>query len=531
MLVPPVPGFRIGDVVGPSSPSDSRDPHMSMVSAVPSQWSARDDGSMSPSTPMSPGPIPLPDTTSGGNAGMAGVGRRAFAAAAWSVRAGVALASSSGRGFIHEEPGRSEYSSSPPADSPMMPEARPTGSPSNLAPSPTTGPGRPNRSPTPRGPVILPKAPLANRKGSRSSSDGHHRSDGSRSGAGSRNGEHGSRPQLERSGSSPAHPGDDKQQNTAFFDRYRQMMRSKSDQTHTSRNNGGAADDATRYSQATSMDEASSLPWATASTTDESEVHTEEFEHNRYPTNGSISSTTSSSTSHRQSGDRQGASSSMDTELVITPSQSWEGGLAERSIGLDPKVPGYTDVVGITEAPGPLALIGEEEEEDTDEGERFMFGAPKPLRTSPSRIPRSSSESTVKNTSPPRSRPGQSPPTRMDPPRMGLPSSPKKSSPPLQRTKRHCARCGDAVGGSRRYVERDGILLCETDWKKMYLPACRRCKLPIEKSAVSSSDGQLKGKWHRACFTCTRCEEPFADDHFYVHDGRPWCQYHYAEEK
>jgi hypothetical protein len=36
-------------------------------------------------------------------------------------------------------------------------------------------------------------------------------------------------------------------------------------------------------------------------------------------------------------------------------------------------------------------------------------------------------------------------------------------------------------------------------------PQCRRCNLPIEKQAVSSSDGQLKGKYHRDCFNCHTC--------------------------
>src|SRR6266498_3996271 len=34
---------------------------------------------------------------------------------------------------------------------------------------------------------------------------------------------------------------------------------------------------------------------------------------------------------------------------------------------------------------------------------------------------------------------------------------------------------------------------------------CRRCNFPIEKQAVSSSDGQLKGKYHKDCFNCHTC--------------------------
>jgi len=63
----------------------------------------------------------------------------------------------------------------------------------------------------------------------------------------------------------------------------------------------------------------------------------------------------------------------------------------------------------------------------------------------------------------------------------------------------------------------------------MYLPKCRRCNRPIEKQAVSSSDGQLKGKYHRDCFNCHTCHKPFPDKTFYVFDGKPFCDYHYHE--
>ncbi|KAF8136426.1 hypothetical protein EV363DRAFT_734436 [Boletus edulis] len=74
-----------------------------------------------------------------------------------------------------------------------------------------------------------------------------------------------------------------------------------------------------------------------------------------------------------------------------------------------------------------------------------------------------------------------------------------------------------------------GNVLCERCWKNMYLPKCRRCNLPIEKQAVSSRDGQLKGKYHKECFNCHTCQKPFPDKEFYVLDGKPFCAYHYHE--
>ena len=44
-----------------------------------------------------------------------------------------------------------------------------------------------------------------------------------------------------------------------------------------------------------------------------------------------------------------------------------------------------------------------------------------------------------------------------------------------------------------------------------------------------SSDGQLKGKYHRDCFSCFTCHKPFPDKSFYVYDGHPMCAFHYHE--
>lgn len=338
------------------------------------------------------------------------------------------------------------------------------------------------------------------------------------------------------------------------------MVETQSDQTHdVSRNKYSPVDEQSRrraprhssYDASSVGGEESSLPWA------RSEADEERYDHRRYPTDGSIPSTSSSA-----SGDhvRGGDSSSHEAEMVMTPSHSWEG-LVERTANM------AIHDANLKANNSPYAFPGlnfgesiadslHDIHDDEDDGEHFVVGAPLPDRRANGHL-RSSSQSTVKfdemrgavqkkKTSPLPSSPLPLPsPSHSDrslePPRIPLQvsSSPQRSpdlrsgptpSPTSSRPRRQCANCGEAVGGSRRFVERDGIVLCEADWKKLYLPACRRCRLPIEKSAVSSSDGQLKGKWHRACFTCSRCDKPFAGHDFYVYDGRPWCQYHYAEE-
>ncbi|KAJ7046938.1 hypothetical protein C8F04DRAFT_1247985 [Mycena alexandri] len=92
-----------------------------------------------------------------------------------------------------------------------------------------------------------------------------------------------------------------------------------------------------------------------------------------------------------------------------------------------------------------------------------------------------------------------------------------------------CIRCEKKIDDGKWVAMDGGGVLCEKCWKNMYLPKCRRCNLPIEKQAVSSSDGQLKGKYHRECFNCHTCHKPFPDKTFYVLDSKPLCAYHYHE--
>lgn len=92
-----------------------------------------------------------------------------------------------------------------------------------------------------------------------------------------------------------------------------------------------------------------------------------------------------------------------------------------------------------------------------------------------------------------------------------------------------CVKCSKMINDGRWIQVDTGSILCEKCWKNMYLPKCRRCNLPIEKQAVSSSDGQLKGKYHKECFNCHTCHKPFPDKTFYVFDGKPFCDYHYHE--
>lgn len=56
---------------------------------------------------------------------------------------------------------------------------------------------------------------------------------------------------------------------------------------------------------------------------------------------------------------------------------------------------------------------------------------------------------------------------------------------------------------------------------------CKACGLVIKGKSISSADGRLTGRYHKPCFVCSTCQEPFSSSTFYVLDDRPYCEQHY----
>ena len=58
---------------------------------------------------------------------------------------------------------------------------------------------------------------------------------------------------------------------------------------------------------------------------------------------------------------------------------------------------------------------------------------------------------------------------------------------------------------------------------------CRGCGEIIKGKSVSSADGRLSGRYHKRCFVCKTCQEPFQTADFYVLDNHPYCEQHYHQ--
>lgn len=74
---------------------------------------------------------------------------------------------------------------------------------------------------------------------------------------------------------------------------------------------------------------------------------------------------------------------------------------------------------------------------------------------------------------------------------------------------------------SMRNGSRDGGVASRGD--------CKACGMSITGKSISSADGLLTGKYHKACFVCATCSQPFASAEFYVLNDKPYCGRHYHE--
>jgi hypothetical protein len=89
--------------------------------------------------------------------------------------------------------------------------------------------------------------------------------------------------------------------------------------------------------------------------------------------------------------------------------------------------------------------------------------------------------------------------------RVAPPKSPLRTKTPITEP---ISRPGTAMGQKRR---------------------CRGCEQIITGKSVSSADGRLTGRYHKACFVCHTCRAPFQTADFYVLDDHPYCAQHYHE--
>jgi hypothetical protein len=64
-------------------------------------------------------------------------------------------------------------------------------------------------------------------------------------------------------------------------------------------------------------------------------------------------------------------------------------------------------------------------------------------------------------------------------------------------------------------------------WPQISSRYCRSCEQGIVGKSISSADGRLTGRYHKSCFVCAECSQPFKTNEFYVINDRPFCEHDY----
>ncbi|KAJ3150381.1 Transforming growth factor beta-1-induced transcript 1 protein [Geranomyces variabilis] len=86
-----------------------------------------------------------------------------------------------------------------------------------------------------------------------------------------------------------------------------------------------------------------------------------------------------------------------------------------------------------------------------------------------------------------------------------------------------CAACRMPIQGNP--FEHEDQVYCSADYASLVAPKCRECGLGIQGETICALDSTF----HKECFVCQTCKEPFPDKSFYVVGQDPLCRLHYHE--
>ncbi|CAF0973381.1 unnamed protein product [Didymodactylos carnosus] len=89
-----------------------------------------------------------------------------------------------------------------------------------------------------------------------------------------------------------------------------------------------------------------------------------------------------------------------------------------------------------------------------------------------------------------------------------------------------CELCKRRVGDDG-YHEKDSKAYCRECYLSNFVPKCLGCDQAIIDTYIQA----LGGHWHKRCFVCQQCEQPFVSGTFYEHENIPLCELHYHQRR
>ncbi|CAO0797557.1 unnamed protein product [Mucor circinelloides] len=86
-----------------------------------------------------------------------------------------------------------------------------------------------------------------------------------------------------------------------------------------------------------------------------------------------------------------------------------------------------------------------------------------------------------------------------------------------------CTACGKPFGDHSAFMVHNDKPYCQQDYMKMCGKKCSGCGEYISGEYINALDKE----WHKSCFVCTDCKQPFTGGSFLVRDSMPYCEEHY----
>ncbi|KAI8070832.1 hypothetical protein BC940DRAFT_295670 [Gongronella butleri] len=85
-----------------------------------------------------------------------------------------------------------------------------------------------------------------------------------------------------------------------------------------------------------------------------------------------------------------------------------------------------------------------------------------------------------------------------------------------------CHTCRTPFDQQSGFMVQDGHAYCENDYLALFGHKCQGCGQFIKGAFVNALDGD----WHKDCFVCTQCRQPFPHGTFHVYNNKPYCAQH-----
>lgn len=89
-----------------------------------------------------------------------------------------------------------------------------------------------------------------------------------------------------------------------------------------------------------------------------------------------------------------------------------------------------------------------------------------------------------------------------------------------------CVHCHSPFTGTEYHVF-EGKPYCSKDYYEKFAPKCGACSEAIVNNCITA----LKKQWHVECFVCYECKNRFGAGTYYEHEGRPYCEIHYHQNR